>query len=93
MCCICIYYLLTRADDDGGGLVINGHGAVVGGHREPASHLVEAAVHHGLSVTPMTPGMTRVLAMALAGVLAPLAVVGINLDAFLGHFQTSINAL
>jgi len=34
----------------------------------------------------MTPGMTRVLAMVLAVVLAPLAVVGINLDAFLGHF-------
>ena len=40
-------HILTRSDDDGGGLVVDGHGPVVGGHREPATHLVEAPVHHG----------------------------------------------
>ena len=39
--------ILTRSDDDGGGLVVDGHGPVVGGDREPAAHLVEAPVHHG----------------------------------------------
>ena len=41
------YYILTRSDDDGGGLVVDGHGPVVGRHREPPTHLVEAPVHHG----------------------------------------------
>ena len=40
-------WILTRADDDSGGLVVDGHGPVVGRHREPAAHLVEAPVHHG----------------------------------------------
>ena len=83
------WLLLTRADDDGGGLVVNGHGAVVGGDWQPAAHLVKPPVHHG-PVTPVTPvtGVAGVLA-----VLTSVAVVGINFDAFLGHFQTSINAL
>ena len=83
-------YQLTWTDDDRGGLVVDRHGAVVGGHGEPAPHLVEAPVHHGLPVARMAPVTMRVM---LAMVLAALAVVGINLDAFLGHFQTSINAL
>ena len=37
--------LLTGPDDDGGGLVVDGHGAVVGRHRQPPRHLVEAALH------------------------------------------------
>ena len=37
----------TWSDDDGGGLVVDGHGPVVGRHREPAAHLVEPPVHHG----------------------------------------------
>ena len=40
-------HILTRSDDDGGGLVVDGHGPVVGRHREPPTHLVEAPVHHG----------------------------------------------
>ena len=32
--------LLTGSNDDGGGLVVDGHGAVVGGDGEPARHLV-----------------------------------------------------
>ena len=39
--------ILTGTNDDCGGLVVDGHGPVVGGHREPATHLVEAPVHHG----------------------------------------------
>ena len=39
--------ILTWPDDHRGGLVVDGHGPVVGGHREPATHLVEAPVHHG----------------------------------------------
>ena len=38
---------LTRADDDCCGLVVDGHGPVVGGHREATTHLIEAPVHHG----------------------------------------------
>ena len=41
------YYILTGTNDDCGGLVVDGHGPVVGGDREPAAHLVEAPVHHG----------------------------------------------
>ena len=39
--------LLTRADDDGGWLVVDGHGPVVGSDRQAAAHLVQAPVHHG----------------------------------------------
>ena len=39
--------VLTGTDDDGCGLVVDGHGPVVGRDREPAAHLVEAPVHHG----------------------------------------------
>ena len=37
--------LLTGSNDDGGGLVVDGHGAVVGGDGEPARHLVQAPLH------------------------------------------------
>ena len=37
--------LLTGPNDDGGGLVVDGHGAVVGGDGEPARHLVQAPLH------------------------------------------------
>ena len=37
--------LLTGSDDDGSWLVVDGHGAVVGGDGEPARHLVQAALH------------------------------------------------
>ena len=74
------WLLLTRADDDGGGLVVNGHGAVVGGDWQPAAHLVKPPVHHG-PVTPVT-GVAGVLA-----VLTTVAVVGINFDAFLDTFK------
>ena len=79
--------ILTGSDDDGGGFVVNGHGPVVGGHRQPAPHLVQATVHHGAMVR-------RSLRMrsSLAGMRVRV-VVGINLDAFFGHLETSINAL
>ena len=41
---------LTRADDDGGGLVVDGHGPVVGGHGQPPAHLIQAPVHQGAVV-------------------------------------------
>ena len=40
-------WILTRTDDDSGGLVVDGHCPVVGRHREPSAHLVEPPVHHG----------------------------------------------
>ena len=47
--------LLTGSNDDGGGLVVDGHGAVVGGDGEPARHLVQAALHVR-PVGPVAPG-------------------------------------
>ena len=47
--------LLTGSDDDGGGLVVDGHGAVVGGDGQPAGHLVQAPLHVR-PVGPVAPG-------------------------------------
>ena len=47
--------LLTGSDDDGSWLVVDGHGAVVGGDGEPARHLVQAALHVR-PVGPVAPG-------------------------------------
>ena len=41
---------LTRADDDRCGLVVDGHGPVVGGHGQPPAHLIQAPVHQGAMV-------------------------------------------
>ena len=47
--------LLTGSNDDGGGLVVDGHGAVVGGDGQPAGHLVQAPLHVR-PVGPVAPG-------------------------------------
>ena len=39
--------VLTGSNNDGGGLVVDGHRPVVGGDGQPAPHLVQAPVHHG----------------------------------------------
>ena len=40
-------FVLTGPYDDGGRLVVDAHGPVVGGDWEPAGHLVEAPLHVG----------------------------------------------
>ena len=66
--------VLTGPNDDGSRLVIDGHGPVVGGDREAAPHLVQAAVHG--------TGLTAAARIRLAGIgvrlLAPGGRVGLS---------------
>ena len=72
-------WLLTGADDDGGGLVVNGHGAVVRGDGQPTPHLVQPAVHHGPVPAPAAAvgAVTRVASVTSMASMAAVNTVSV----------------